>query len=277
MTARPLIGRSAAPDLHLMSFNIRRAMDSPLLPRRDRWSVRAPAVAELLRSERPTILGLQEVLPRSMRIVADALGPDFRFVGRGRDRTGTGEGTPLVYDAERLTLRAWTQQALSSRPDRPGSRSWGAVFPRILVSAEFSDKSTGIRFLVVNTHFDHVSSHARRRSAEGVAALTLTRALPTIVMGDLNAGPRSAAVRTLVARADLIDAWSAAEDRLTPLWSTLNGYRRPRLGGRRVDWTFVSKNVRVRAAVVNAHVFGGISPSDHLPVQTVLRLDERTP
>lgn len=273
MTAPSLIGPAFAPELHVMSFNIRRAMEGSLHPKRDRWSVRAPAVAEMLRSECPTILGLQEALPRAMTVVARAIGPTHRFVGRGRTREGTGEGAPLVYDAERLELRGWEQRALSARPDEPGSRSWGNLIPRILVRAEFADRSTGTRFLVINAHLDHLSSRSRRRSAEAISALVRERALPTIVMGDLNAGPRSGAVRTLLSHADLTDTWGVAEDRLTPLWSTLNGYRRPRLTGRRVDWMLVSRDVRVRAAAVNARVFDGIRPSDHLAVQALLRLD----
>ncbi|WP_431072801.1 endonuclease/exonuclease/phosphatase family protein [Microbacterium phyllosphaerae] len=276
MIAEPLIGPVVAPRLHLMSFNIRRAMEGPPRPRRDRWSVRGPAVAEMLRTERPTVLGLQEVLPRSLEVVTEALGPDYRFVGRGRNRDGTGEGTPIVYDASRLELRDWRQRPLSARPEQAGSRSWGTLFPRILVSAEFSDRSDGLRFLIINTHLDHISSLARRRSAQCIAGLTRTRGLPTVVMGDLNAGARSGAVRTLVSRADLIDSWSAAEDRLTPAWGTHSGYRRPRLGGRRIDWLLVSNDIRVRAAAVNARTFRGITPSDHLPVQAVLDLHGRT-
>lgn len=276
MTMPPLIGPAAAPSLHVMSFNLRRAMDGPLSPRRDRWSVRAPGVAELLGSELPTILGLQEVLPHAMTVVTRALSPAHRFVGRGRTREGTGEGTPLVYDAERLELREWEQLALSAHPDERGSRSWGNLIPRILVTAEFADRSTGMRFLVVNTHLDHLSSRSRRRSAEAISAVVRERGLPTIVMGDLNAGPRSGAVRALLSHAELTDTWSAAEDRLTPLWSTLNGYRRPRLTGRRVDWMLVSRDVRVRAAAINARVFDGIRPSDHLAVQALLHLDGKT-
>ncbi|MFJ2541818.1 endonuclease/exonuclease/phosphatase family protein [Microbacterium sp. NPDC087589] len=277
MTVPPLIGPAVEPELHMMSVNIRRPMEGALRPEQDRWSVRAPAVAELLRSERPTILGLQEVLPRAMKVVSQAIGPTHRFVGRGRGRDGTGEGSPLVYDAERLELRGWEQRALSARPDEPGSRSWGNLIPRILVTAEFSDRSTGVRFLVVNTHLDHLSSRSRRRSAEMIAALIRKRGLPAIAMGDLNAGPRSAAVRALLSHAQLADSWSAAEDRLTPLWSTLNGYRRPRLTGRRVDWMLVSRDVRVRAAAINPHAFGGVRPSDHLAVQALLRVEGKTP
>lgn len=276
MRVTPLIGPAVAPHLHVMSFNIRRAMEGPLHPRRDRWSVRAPAVAEMLDSERPTILGLQEVLPRAMTVVTQAMGPAYRFVGRGRSRNGASEGTPIVYDAERLELRGWEQRALSSRPDEPGSRSWGNLIPRILVTAEFADRSTGFRFVVINAHLDHLSSRSRRRSAEAIADLVRERGLPAIVMGDLNAGPRSGTVRALLSHAQLTDSWGASIDRLTPLWSTLNGYRRPRLTGRRVDWVLTSRDVRVHAAAINAHVFDGIMPSDHLAVQALLRLDERT-
>lgn len=275
MTVRPLIGPAVAPELHVMCFNMRRPMEGALRPEQDRWNVRAPAVAELLRSERPTILGLQEVLPRAMTVVTQAIGPAHRFVGRGRSRDGAGEGTPLVYDAERLELDGWEQRALSARPDEPGSRSWGNIIPRILVTAEFSDRATGIRFLVVNAHLDHLSSRSRQRSAGEITALIRERGLPAIVMGDLNAGPRSGAVRRLLSHAQLTDSWSAAEDRLTPLWSTLNGYRRPRLTGRRVDWMLVSRDVQVRAAAINAHVFGGIRPSDHLAVQALVRLERK--
>ena len=277
MTVPPLIGPAVAPELHVMSFNIRRPMEGALRPEQDRWSVRAPSVAEMLRSERPTILGLQEVLPRAMTVVTQAVGPAYRFVGRGRSRDGTGEGTPLVYDAERLELRGWEQRALSTRPDEPGSRSWGNIIPRIVVTAEFSDSATGIRFLVVNAHLDHLSSRSRRRSAGVIAALIRERGLPAIVMGDLNAGPRSAAVRTLISHGQLADSWSAAEDRLTPLWSTLNGYRRPRLTGRRVDCMLVSQDVRVRAAAINPHAYGGVRPSDHLAVQALVRVEGKTP
>ncbi len=277
MTVPPLIGPAVTPDVHVMSFNIRRAMEGPLRPKRDRWSVRAPAVAEMLDSERPTILGLQEVLPRATRVVAEALGPDYRFIGGGRNRDGSGEGTPLVFDAERLELNGWEQRALSPRPDEPGSRSWGNLIPRILVTAEFSDRATGVRFLVINAHLDHLSSRSRRRSAGVIAAVIRKRGLPAIAMGDLNAGPRSGAVRLLLSHAQLTDSWIAAEDRLTPLWSTLNGYRRPRLTGRRVDWMFVSRDVQVRAAAINTHVFGGIRPSDHLAVHALVRLEGKTP
>jgi endonuclease/exonuclease/phosphatase family metal-dependent hydrolase len=259
-----------------MTFNVRRAMDGPLRPLRDRWSTRAPAVRALLGSERPTLLGLQEALPRIMPVIQDAVGPDYHRVGRGRGRDGAGEGTPLLYDRTRLELRASGQHALSDTPDQPGSIGWGNLIPRILVWAEFADRATGTRFVAVNTHLDHLSARSRRRSVDSIRDLVRERALPAIVMGDLNAGVDSPAVRALLADDVLRDAADAADGSLTPDWGTYPGYRHPRVGGRRIDWIAVTPDVRVGAYGVNGRTFEGRRPSDHLPVQTVVRFGEDT-
>lgn len=274
MTDAPLLGPVDAPDLSVMSLNVRRAMEGPLRPRRDRWSTRAPAVSALLASERPTLVGLQEALPRVLPVVHDALGTDYRRVGQGRGAQGAGEGTPLVYDSARLELQESGQRALSPRPDRPGSVGWGNLIPRILVWAEFIDRASGVRFLAVNTHLDHLSARSRRRSADSIRDLVRERALPAVVMGDLNAGEGSGTVRALLGGDVLVDAWQIAERRATPLWGTYPGYRRPRRGGRRIDWITVTPDVRVRAMGLNARTFEGRRPSDHLAVQSILRLGE---
>src|SRR5690606_36890822 len=71
--ADALIAPPEPPDVHVMTFNIRRAADGMLHRRADRWSWRAPAVQQLLASERPTLIGLQEALPRVMPLVREAL------------------------------------------------------------------------------------------------------------------------------------------------------------------------------------------------------------
>lgn len=274
MTDAPLLGPVDAPDLSVMSLNIRRAMEGVLRPRRDRWSTRAPAVSALLGTERPTLLGLQEALPRVLPVVHDALGPAYRRVGHGRGPGGSGEGTPLVYDSARLDLRASGQRALSPTPDQPGSLGWGNLIPRILVWAEFVDRATDEAFLVVNTHLDHLSARSRRLSVESIRNLIRDRALPAVVMGDLNAGEGSGAVRGLLSGGDLLDAWRIAERTATPAWGTYPGYGRPRRGARRIDWIAVTPDVRVRAIGLNPRKFEGRRPSDHLAVQSILRLGE---
>ncbi|SEB80247.1 Metal-dependent hydrolase, endonuclease/exonuclease/phosphatase family [Microbacterium hydrocarbonoxydans] len=257
-----------------MSFNLRRAMDGRLLPRRERWSVRSPAVGAVLHTELPTVLGLQEALPRSVRVVMDALGPQQRVIGHGRGRAGRGEGTPLVYDAERLDMEFWEQRALSDHPDVPGSRTWGNLIPRTLVRAGFRDTATGQRFVVINTHLDPFSARSRRRSAEAIARLTAASELPVIVLGDFNADLGATSLRPLFAAGAVSDSWVSAQRRLTPEWGSFVGGHGPRLRGRRIDGVLTTRDVSVRAIGLNTRTMDGIRPSDHLPVQALVRLPE---
>ena len=275
MTDAPLIGPVTAPDLHVMTFNIRRRFrhlrpDSP-----DRWETREPLVRRILAAEQPTLLGVQEALADQVEVVAAGLGQHYSWVGHGRDPAGGGEAGPIFYDTRRLELTGWRQLALSSTPDTPGSRSWGNLVPRVVVSAEFTDRATGTRLLAFNTHFDHLSRKSRLESAGYILTLcrTASTADPTaaiVVTGDFNTGVDSAAYRRLTADGSLRDAWDAAATRLTPQWGTFSNYRRRRPGGKRIDLILVGGAGEVLSTGINAARFDGRAASDHEPVQAVL-------
>ncbi|MFB4352116.1 endonuclease/exonuclease/phosphatase family protein [Microbacterium sp. LS_15] len=259
-------------DLHVMTFNLRRPTDGILQRRADRWSTRAPAVSALLRASRPAVLALQEVLPHAVPTVREALGDAYRSLGRGRGPEGRGEGTPLLYDSDRLAVRAWRQEAVSDEPDRPGSRDRGTPFPRILVWAEFEDRRTGSPFLAVNAHLDPLSARSRDRSVDRIHSLLRERELPAIVLGDFNAAPRSKTLRRMLRGGLLVDAWAAARTRNTPAWGTHANYRRPRVGARRIDGILTTPDIDVRSAAIDARRFDGVFPSDHLAVHSILRM-----
>ncbi|MEB8324664.1 endonuclease/exonuclease/phosphatase family protein [Dietzia kunjamensis] len=267
----PVIGRVGAPGIHIMSWNIRRPVPAPLTRVADRWTARAPRVRALLSAEQPTVLCAQEVVAEQIRDVRDGLGRRFGHLGRGRGASGGGEACPIFYDTTRLDLLGWDQSALSDTPGRPGSMSWGNLFPRVLVSAHFRDRATGHELLVLNTHLDPLSRGSRVRSARAVRELLAACDVPALVAGDLNAGPSDAAVRELLADGSLVDSWVAAESRRTDLWGTYAAYREPRRGGTRIDWILATSRVRVTDAAINPLRYGGGWPSDHLPVQAVVR------
>jgi endonuclease/exonuclease/phosphatase family metal-dependent hydrolase len=269
MSEEPMIGPVSPPDLHVMTFNVRRRLERRVWRTADKWTWRRPALEALLRSERPTLLGVQEARPDQTEVIAD-LG--YRFAGTPEAAQGRGEGCPLFYDAERLELLEWTQEALSDRPDVAGSRSWGNLLPRILVSARLRDRATHAELRVINTHFDHLSPRSRIRSAEMIRARVAGQELPAIVMGDLNASEHSRPVLALLHRGVLTDAWAAAYERLTPEWGTFADYRHPRVGGARIDWIAVTPTIEVRRIAINPRRFERRWPSDHLPVQAVVRL-----
>ena len=276
MTDPTLIGPADAPDLHVMSYNIRRRFRHLRSGSPDRWATRKPLVRRILAAERPTLLGVQEALADQAEFVADALGPHYRWVGHGRSTSGQDEACPLFYDARRLELTAWRQHALSATPEQPGSRSWGNLTPRIVVSADFTDTATGARLLAFNTHLDHLSWRSRLHSATFLLELvSAARAAEPdaaiVVTGDINTKVDSAVYRRLTEKGTLRDAWEAAAERLTPQWGTFSNYRRPRPGGKRIDLILVGQGVDVVRTGINAVRFDGMAASDHEPVQAVLR------
>lgn len=271
MSFAPLVGPLEPPDLHVMSYNIRRRFSGPLTRPVDSWRLRRPRLEVLLRAERPALLGVQEAMPDQAAAVRDALGPQYRLLGHGRDANGRGEGCPLFFDGERLELLEWRQSALSNRPDVAGSRSWGSMLPRVLMTATFRDRATDVRFLALNTHLDVFSARARVAGARHIRELVEDRALPAVVTGDFNARPGSAPLLELFGGDDLVDAWDVAVDRETPEWDTYTGYRRPHVRRGRIDWIAVSPDARVTRAAIDSRPVDGGWPSDHLPVHAVIR------
>lgn len=271
MTALPLIGPATAPDLHLMTFNIRRRI--PHLSRRnpDLWTRRQPAMRQLLATEQPTILGVQEALSDQLAFVTTGLGPAYRSVGFGHAADRGGEHCAIIYDSDRLQVVGWTQRALSDTPEAPGSRSWGNLVPRVVVSADLLDVVTGVRWRVLNTHLDHLSRKSRLRSARMLAELAAMAEGPTALMGDFNSGAGSEPYRVLTAPGLLSDSWTVSDERVTEPWGTFSRYRQPRVGGRRLDWLLVSNNVAVRSSAINAFRHAGAAASDHVPVQALVR------
>lgn len=269
----PIIGAVDAPLLHIMSWNVRRPVPDLFTTAQDRWMRRRHDVQALLAREQPTILAAQEVMPSQAPALRAGLGERYRLIGHGRNADGSGEACPILYDADRLTLQSWEQRALSAHPDRQGSRSWGTLFPRVLVIAQFVDRTSGRRLRVINTHLDPVLEHSRARSAEVLAQVLEEMAIPTVLCGDLNAAQRSRPLDILLA-GGFADSWESATQRYTPEWGTFGGYRAPKKDGKRIDWILGSRNLDVCAAAINPH--RGITGwgSDHLPVQVTVRLEK---
>lgn len=274
---RALIAPVDEPALHVMSWNVRRSSASLTLRSTNRWPRRAPRIRALLQLERPALLGAQEVLPGQLPFLQESLGDGYRVLGSGRSADGGDEACPILYDERRLDLQSWRQLALSDRPAQPGSMGWGNVLPRVVVSAVFTDRVTGHPFHAVTTHLDAFSRRARLRSARAIGQLVAGTALPALVLGDLNDDADSATLRELRAGGCLRDTWQTAQQRVGEDWGTFANYRRPRCGGRRLDWILASPNIRVRRAGIDPRRVQDGWPSDHLPVHAVVELPPAGP
>ena len=253
------------PPLAIGTFNIR--YDNPA-DGANRWSRREALVVGVL--EEGDLWGLQEALPSQVEAIAAAL-PGFGVVSRTRERDPrAGEACPILYRRDRLALDADDHGTfwLSETPDEPGSRAWDAALPRIATWARFTTRD-GRALYLFNAHFDHRGEVARRESARVLLARIAARAHPedpVLVVGDLNAGPASDAVRALLASTAprLVDAWRAANPS-APEQPTFNGWR-DRCEGARIDWILASDALAIDACAIDLRKSGGRWPSDHAPV-----------
>ena len=263
----PLIGAAAAPDVHVMTYNLRAASGRA----RHSWWKRRPLVAGIVARERPTVLCTQEGRFRQLvELHGGVEGYDWIHFGtRGGSR---GESTAVFWDRARLTPLEYDHRWISRRPAVPGTRGWGSGLPRMLTWIRFADKAGGTEFCVVDNHLDHRSDRARRKGAQMNADLARRLGEHVVVAGDFNCEPGSEPHRVLTG-SGLADAWEAAEERLTPAWGTFNNWRAaPVDGGRRIDWIMTTGGIRVLKAGVNTYAEDGLTPSDHWPVQALVRL-----
>ena len=269
-----LIGPVDAPGLHVMSYNIRRRLPK-LLPRNpDQWRHRQPLMRRLLMAEQPAVIGVQEALFTQKKFVLRALGERYRALGHGREKNTGGEGCPIFYDSSRLKVVEWRQSALSDTPTVAGSVSWGNRTPRVVVEATFRDLATGIHFQAVNTHLDHRSRTSRLRSAEALRNIVQATPHPTIMTGDFNTDADTHPYAELTGNGLLLDTWNTAEDRLTQVWGTFPNYGPPQHNRKRIDWILATPGVVTESTGINVTRYEGGWPSDHAPVQAVVRFAE---
>ncbi|MBC7279054.1 endonuclease/exonuclease/phosphatase family protein [Nocardioides sp.] len=269
---KPLIGKARTPDLHVMSFNIRYDREGTQPGQPDYWPERKPLVTAFVELEKPTILGVQEAEFSQLGSLEAGLGPKYRMLGFGRDGGAGGEYSSIFYDASRLEALWWDQFWLSDTPDVIASATWGNSVTRIVTWVRFLDLATGTEFLHVNSHFDHQSENARVRSAEVVRSLIADTGLPAVFTADANANAEASdPYTTLVNDGGLVDTWLAGTQ-LTPQVGTFPNYGTPNPAGTRIDWVLATPDVTVKSAAINTWTKDGRWPSDHTPVQALVRL-----
>jgi endonuclease/exonuclease/phosphatase family metal-dependent hydrolase len=263
-------------DLRVMTFNlrVRKILDGPNI-----WDLRRDLLVERIRNFDPDLLGTQEGLDFMESFLRQQL-KDYTFFGAGRGDGGpTGEMCGVFYRSARFERLDSGHFWLSTTPDKPGSRAWGALVPRMVTWVKLRPRDGGPAFCWFNTHFDAWNPHVRTRSA-GVLRDWMSRIagpMPCIVTGDFNSNAGSKAYRTLLAEqqpasASLHDAFRATHPIATRKEGTVHFFTGWR-GGRRIDWILASSHFQTPYAEID-HTRGPRGyPSDHFPVIAVLRAD----
>jgi endonuclease/exonuclease/phosphatase family metal-dependent hydrolase len=263
-------------DIRVMSFNIRygTAPDGE-----NDWDKRKEFLVETIRAFNPDLLGTQETLGFQRDYLAKHL-PGHNAFGVGRDDgKDKGEMMAVYWRKDRFAKEDGGHFWLSETPDEAGSKSWDAMFPRLVTWVKLRERSRkdSRPILLLNTHFDHIGRKARLESARLLRKqlAALGKGSSIIVTGDFNSGEGTEPYQALFGPladepSPVIDTYRKAQPMREPNEGTGNGFLAKRTGGPRIDWIACSRDWQVRAAAIDRTSLDGRTPSDHFPVTAIL-------
>src|SRR5690606_5031135 len=164
------------------------------------WDNRKEFLISQLNFHAPDVFGTQEGLVHQLKDI-DAGLEDYTYFGVGRDHgDDRGEFTAIFYNKEKLNLLEQSTFWLSETPETP-SKGWDAALPRICTYGLFENKEDGSKFMVFNTHFDHVGVKAREESSKLILKKIKelnSDNLPVVVTGDFNLESDSPGVQVIL-------------------------------------------------------------------------------
>jgi len=282
----------------LLSVNVRYG-DAP--DGINHWDRRKDFLLEIMKEGNYDFIGGQEVLTtpdlrynQVMYFFENLPSDGILFQSREKEGVARGEGTPVFYrmDRWRLDPEDYGSFWLSDTPNVPGSVTWEgqSTCPRVCTGGLFHEidkdgKLSGKTVYVYSTHFDHVGELARQKAA----ALILKRIAdrkdknaPVVLLGDFNCGEDSPAVRLLkgetvmlsgeekVPQMKLLDTFRVVHPNEESV-VTFNGFRRDEIsGGSKIDYIFVTPDIKTLGAEIVRTNRDGQYPSDHFPVRATV-------
>ena len=259
-----------AKRLEVMSFNIRcGSCEKP--DDVNHWSRRQYLVAELIKRQRPDLIGLQEAELFQVRDLVALLG-DYDWIGVGRDDgKEKGEANAVLFRKKRFKLLSQDTIWLSSTPTQVG-KGWDAALNRTASIIRLKDRKGAREFFLLNTHFDHLGQQARMESSRLIVDLARSRAgaLPVIVTGDFNY-TRNSPGYAIVA-GGLRDAEQASVSPAQGGDVSFNGFGNSIEPGNKIDFILVNDGFEVLSHRIVTDLYQGRYPSDHYPVQAELRI-----
>ena len=244
------------------------------------WTYRSEKVFDFLDSEKPDVVGMQEVLWHQYEYL-DSVLTDYSSVGAGRDDgVRGGELNPVFFRKERFDLARTLTFWLSETPEIPGSKAWGASLPRIVTWLELVDKENHQHIFFFNTHFAHDSDSARIMSSALLLreVKKIAEGFPFIITGDFNMLPDSKGYAILTGPDESVpllkDTYFISKKKPYGPSYTFNGFS-DRQGKGRIDYIFVKDGIEVSEHQTIIKKENGMYLSDHWPVETVLFLKKK--
>lgn len=250
-------------DIVIMSFNIRCISDQDTGNKF--WKIRMPYIRKVLEDENPDIIGFQEVKVKQFSYLKRIL-RTFDYEYCKRDEKVDGEANPIFFKVDRFSAFAKKTFWLSATPDVM-SNSFKGSCNRICSYVYLKEILTDKRFIIFNTHLDHKNEDAR---IKGIKLIKDTikelnvQTVPHIIMGDMNDFYNSKTINELFN--GYVDASKLKND---PNEYTFQDYGTKK---EKIDYIALSKNINEIDYKVVTTKFGDIYPSDHYPIEVIIKL-----
>ena len=231
-----------------------------------RWDDRKDICLKVIKSRKPDIICMQEVIYESYDYMKKKLPGYIAFGFEGPEMDPWTEGYHLIgknvifFSKNRYELIAEGCYWLSETPYIGGSSSWETSRARHCNWVRLRDRN-----------LDHINSFAKTKQTEVIVAETAQYAenFPQLLFGDFNSGIKDEPYALLTAAGwqDQYEAVHGHEE----TGFTAHGWKFDRKKGRRIDFIYARGGVTALDAQIVQDAPGGIYPSDHYSLWAKVR------
>lgn len=254
--------------LKIGTYNVRIDVSSDTATKS--WSFRKEFVASIIKNQELDIVGIQELFHFNQENELKDLLSGYNHISKGRDNSeGTaGERLAIFYKKDKFELLDQGFFFLSETPDY-ASKGWDAALNRICMWAKFRDIRQKKEFYVFNTHFDHVGTIAREKSAQLITERieSIRKNFPVFCLGDFNASSSDINFYSQMTR-KLSDSKNLTKN-IKGSTGTFNGWEFTKNhfpANVLIDYIFVDKIKVINYKVITDKTPKQSYPSDHFPV-----------
>jgi len=183
-----------AKEISVMTWNIQVGQNKGLT--QNNWPARKSLVQKQLVDAKADVYCLQEVSPDQKAFIVKTFG-ELAQVGAGRDDgKNIGEHCLILFNKELFELTNSQTFWLSDTPD-VCKNTWDFPFKRICTWASLTERKTGKKLFIFNTHFPLnplVQAKAAKLLKERIEKITDSKTKPSVVIcGDFNCDDKSKA------------------------------------------------------------------------------------
>lgn len=260
-------------EIKVMSFNIRTDSSSDGT---NGWSYRKSACVEMIKDQKPTIIGFQEAkFTLQWSYMKEQLKDDY--VGFGVSRTtgkesGSGECMGIMYDKNVVEKLDGGTFWLSETPNEP-SKGWDSAYTRSSTWGLFKHKPTGKTFFYINTHLDNEGNTARIEGMKLIAKRfePYKDECPIFLTGDMNVDLSDQAMQAI--RDFMWNTRLYAPTELTDFKGTYNGFS-TKTSNTIIDHIYCSKGMKVVEYHTITEKYGSAKfVSDHYPIYSIIKME----